>query len=61
MNLRVTVGGKVKRYKTRSRSESESEEGVESPEVDAKPSDLPLSRMKVGEKCSNEMRVGVKG
>ena len=40
MNLRVTVGGKVKRYKTRSRSESESEKGVESPEVDAKPSDL---------------------
>ena len=50
MNLRVTVGGKVKRCKTRSRSESESEKGVESPEVDAKP-----------EKCSNEMRVGVKG
>ena len=48
MNLRVTVGGKVKRCKTRSRSESESEEGIESPEVDAKPSDLPLSRMKVG-------------
>ena len=51
MNLRVTVGGKVKRLKTRSRSESESEQGVESPEVDAK----------YVEKCSNEMRVGVKG
>ena len=48
MNLRVTVGGKVKRCKTRSRSESESEQGVKSPEVDV-------------EKCSNEMRVGVKG
>ena len=62
MNLRVTVLGKVKCKDTRSRSESESEKGVESGAVDAKPSDLPLSRMKVGvEKCSNEMRVGVKG
>ena len=32
----------------RSRSESESEEGEESAEADAKPSDLPLSRMKSG-------------
>ena len=47
MNLRVTVYGKVKCDDTRSRSESESEEGVESYAVDAKPSDLPLSRMKV--------------
>ena len=48
MNLRVTVSGKVKCDEARSRSESESEKGVESLEVDAKPSDLPLSRMKVG-------------
>ena len=48
MNLRVTVVGKVKGHKTCSRSESESEQGVKSPEVDAKPSDLPLARMKSG-------------
>ena len=48
MNLRVTVDGKLKCHETRSRSESESEEGVESVVVDAKPSDLPLSRLKSG-------------
>ena len=48
MNLRVTVFGKVKGHETCSRSESESEEGVESAAVDAKPSDLPLARMKSG-------------
>ena len=48
MNLRVTVVGKVKCHETRSRSESESEEGGKSVEVDAKPSDLPLSRLKSG-------------
>ena len=48
MNLRVTVAGKVKCHETRSRSESESEAGVESVVVDAKPSDLPLSRLKSG-------------
>ena len=48
MNLRVAVTGEVKRNDARSRSESESEEGVESVEADAKPSDLPLSRMKSG-------------
>ena len=47
MNLRVTVAGKVNCEDTRSRSESESEEGVESVAVDAKPSDLPLARLKV--------------
>ena len=46
MNLRVTVTGKVKCYEARSRSESESEEGVKSVVVDAKPSDLHLARMK---------------
>ena len=48
MNLRVTVAGEVKGEYARSRSESESEEGVKSAEVDAKPSDLPLARMKAG-------------
>ena len=48
MNLRVTVAGKVKCDDTCSRSESESEEGVKSDAVDAKPSDLPLARMKSG-------------
>ena len=48
MNLRVAVAGKVKGNDARSRSESESEEGVESVGVDAKPSDLPLARLKVG-------------
>ena len=48
MNLRVTVAGKVKDHDICSRSESESEEGVESVVVDAKPSDLPLSRLKSG-------------
>jgi hypothetical protein len=46
MNLRVTISGEVKREDSPSRSESEPEEGVESEGVDAKPSDLHLSRMK---------------
>ena len=49
MSLRVAVAGEVKRDNARSRSESESEQGViESAEADAKPSDLPLARMKDG-------------
>ena len=48
MNLRVTVAGEVKGDDICSRSESESEQGVESVVVDAKPSDLPLSRLKSG-------------
>ena len=47
MNLRVTVAGKVKGHETCSRSESESEQGDKSEGVDAKPSDLPLARLKV--------------
>ena len=46
MNLRVAVAGEVKRHEPRSRSESESEEGVESSAADAKPSDLPMARLK---------------
>ena len=37
MNLRVAVAGEVKREDARSRSESESEQGVKSVVVDAKP------------------------
>ena len=49
MILRVTSAGEAKVDKDRSRSESESEEGdVKSARVDAKPSDLPLGRLKVG-------------
>ena len=46
MSLRVTVTGEVKPLKGCSRSESESEEGVESVGVDAKLGDLPLARLK---------------
>ena len=46
MNLRVTISGDDKCNDTRIRSESEPEEGVESEGVDAKPSDLHMSRMK---------------
>ena len=48
MNLRVAFAGKVKCDDTRIRSESESEEGVESVGADAKPSDLHMSRVKAG-------------
>ena len=48
MNLRVTVAGEVKSKDARSRSESESEQGAESAAADAKPSDLPMGRMKDG-------------
>ena len=46
MNLRVTVSGEDKRQEPRIRSESEPEQGVESDGVDAKPSDLHLTRLK---------------
>ena len=46
MNLRVTITGEVKSLSDVSRSESEPEEGVKSVGVDAKPSDLHMSRMK---------------
>ena len=40
MNLRVAVAGEVKVHEDRSRSESESEQGVpQSAEADAKPQD----------------------
>ena len=47
MNLRVAVPGEVKGLKARSRSESESRQGgFESGAADAKPCDLPRSRLK---------------
>ena len=46
MNLRVTMSGKDKRHEMRIRSESEPEQGVKSDGVDAKPSDLHLTRLK---------------
>ena len=58
MNLRVAFSGKVKGLETCSRSESESEQGVQSEGADAKPSDLPLASV---EKLLDELRVGVKG
>ena len=48
MNLRVAFAGKVKCDDTRIRSESESEPGIYAEGVDAKPSDLPLGRLKDG-------------
>ena len=47
MNLRLTFSGKVEHFKMCSPSESESEQGDQSEGVDAKPSDLPLVRLKV--------------
>ena len=47
MGLRVMVGGQVKPFR-RSRSESESEMGAQSPDIDPKPGDLSMSRMKGG-------------
>ena len=40
------LSGEVKYFRYESRSESESEKGVESDGTDAKPSDLPLTRVK---------------
>ena len=49
MILRVTVTGEVECHETRSRSESEPEEGeFKYVVVDAKPSDLHMSRLKSG-------------
>ena len=46
MNLRVAVTGEAKGHEAPSRSESESEEGVESVLADAKPCDLHTAMMK---------------
>ena len=40
------LSGEVKYFRYVSRSESESEQGVQSEGTDAKPSDLPLARLK---------------
>ena len=47
MSLRVNLRGEVKRWESWSRSESESEEGGKSRELDPKPSDLFMVRMKL--------------
>ena len=41
------LAGEVKAFRAVSRSESESEQGVQSSGADAKPSDLPMARVKV--------------
>ena len=46
MSLRVAVAGEVNPVDGGSRSESESEEGVESAGADAKLCDLPMARLK---------------
>ena len=46
MSLRVAVTGEVNPVDGGSRSESESEQGVQSVGTDAKPSDLPMARVK---------------
>ena len=43
----MLLSGEVKYFRYVSRSESESEQGVQSDGADAKPSDLPMSRLKV--------------
>ena len=46
MNLRVVISGKVKGLEACSRSESESEQGEELHDVDPKPGDLSMGRLK---------------
>ena len=48
MSRRVALYGEAKGLSARSRSESESEMGVESYGADAKPCDLPRGRVKGG-------------
>ena len=48
MNLRVTVVGKVKSLRLGAEAKASPNRATESAEVDAKPSDLPLARLKVG-------------
>ena len=43
----MSFAGEVKSFRDESRSESESEQGVQSAGPDAKPSDLPMTRVKV--------------
>ena len=46
MILRVTVTGELECHETRSRSESEPEQGAQSVGVDAEPRDLHFARVK---------------
>ena len=43
----MLLDGEVKSFRDRSRSESESDKGVKLARADAKPSDLPMARVKV--------------
>ena len=43
---RVMFGGEVKCFEARSRRETESEEGDESTDIDPKPGDLSMARLK---------------
>ncbi len=47
MGQRLSVSGKLKPIRCR-RSESESEQGVQSDALDPKPGDLAMARLKVG-------------
>ena len=47
MSLRVTVCSEVKGWESRSRRETESEEGGKLCAVDPKPSDLSMARLKL--------------
>ena len=48
MNLRVTFSGKVKNLRFAAEAKASLNRASQSEGVDAKPSDLPLVRMKVG-------------
>ena len=46
MNLRVTFSGEVKDFRSAAEAKASPNRASESAEVDAKPSDLPLGRLK---------------
>ena len=48
MNLRVTFSGKVKSFRDAAEAKASLNRALESEGVDAKPSDLPMCRLKVG-------------
>ena len=48
MNLRVTFVGKVKYFRYAAEAKASLNRAIESAGVDAKPSDLPMARLKFG-------------
>ena len=48
MNLRVTFSGEVKDFRSAAEAKASLKRAIESVVVDAKPSDLPLIRLKSG-------------